>query len=103
MRGGGQSDPPPPFTFDTIHPIDMEFGTHKNHLYFQLSETKWCLIVFHGNDSQINDVTAGRNLGFLKFQILFKFEFLYFKTTRKQHLAIEIHKIVRIHCEVVGI
>ena len=33
--GGGQSDPPS--TFDTIHPIDMKFGTYnKLHLYFQL-------------------------------------------------------------------
>ena len=46
---------------------------------------------------------AAAILDFLNFQILFKFEFLYFKTTRKQHLAIEIHKIVRIHCEVVSI
>ena len=47
--GGGQSDP---LTFDTIHLIDMKFGTYsKFHLYFQLSETMWCLIGFHGNDS----------------------------------------------------
>ena len=27
--------PPPPFTFDTIHPIDLKFGTYnKLHLYF---------------------------------------------------------------------
>ena len=48
----------------------MKFGTYnKLHLYFQLSETTWCLIGFHGNDNQINGVTGGR-------------------------LVIEIHKIV---------
>ena len=79
-RGSIGPPPPPPSTFDTIHPIDMKFGTYnKLHLYFQSSETTWCLISFHGNDSQINDVIGGRNLGFLNFQILFKCEFLYLK------------------------
>ena len=33
--GGGSIGPPPPSTFDTIHPIDLKFGTHsKLHLYF---------------------------------------------------------------------
>ena len=101
--GGGQSDPPP-FTFDTIHPIDLKFGTYnKLHLYFQLSETTWCLIGFHGNNSQINDVTGGRYLGFSNFQILFKFSLLYLRLTGKQHLAVEIHEIGRIHCEVVKV
>ena len=55
--GGGSIGPPPPSTFDTIRPIDLKFGTYnKLHLYFQLSETTWCLIGFHGNNSQINDV-----------------------------------------------
>ena len=104
-RGGGvNGTPPPSSTFDTIHLIGMKFGTYKKlHLYFQLSETTWCLNGFYGNDSQLNDVTNGRHLGFLKLQILFKFEFLYFKMTRKQYLVIEILKIVRIHCEVVSI
>ena len=36
VGGGGQLEPPS--TFDTIHPIDMIFGTYnKLHLYFQLS------------------------------------------------------------------
>ena len=100
---GGQSDPPPS-TFDTIHPIDLKFGTcNKFRLYFQLSETTWCLIGFHGNSSQINDVTSGRNLGFSDFQVLFKFSLLYLRLTGKQHLAVEIHEIGRIHCEVVSI
>ena len=61
--GGCQSDPPS--TFDLIYPIDMKLGTYnKVHLYFQLSETTWCLIGFHGNNSQINDVISGRHLGF---------------------------------------
>ena len=59
-----------------------------------------CLIGFHGKNGQINDVISGRHLGFLNFQILFQFEFLYFKMTRKQHLVIEIYKIVGIHYEV---
>ena len=63
----------------------------------------WCLIGFHGNNSQINDVTGGRQLGFSNFQILLKFSLLYLRLTGKQHLAVEIHEIGRIHCEVVSI
>ena len=85
---GGQSDPPP-----------LLLSTQ----FIPLSETTWCLIGFHGNNSQINDVTGGRHLGFLNFQILFKFSLFYLKLTRKQHLAVEIHEIGRIHCEVVSI
>ena len=114
----------------------MKFGAYnKLHLYFQLNETTWCLIGFHANNSQINNVTGGRHLGFLNFQILltfvfhgsnsnnsqinnvtggrrlgflncqilFKFSLLYLKLMRKQHLAVEIHKIVRFYCEVVSI
>ena len=33
--------PPPPHTYNKLH------------WYFQLSETTWCLIGFHGNNSQI--------------------------------------------------
>ena len=102
--GGGSIGPPPPSTFDTIHPIDMKLGAYnKLHLYFQLSETAWCLSGFHGNNSEINDVTGCRHLKFLNFQILFKFSLLYLRLTGKQHLAVEIHEIDRIHCEVVSI
>ena len=88
----------------TIHPIDLKFGTYyKLHLYFQLSVTTWCLIGFHGNNSQINDVTGDRHLGFLNFQILLKFWLLYLRLMGKQHLAVEIHEIGRIHCEIVRI
>ena len=94
--------PPPPSTFDTIHPNDLKFGTYdKLHLYFQLSEVTWCLIGFHGNNSQINDVIGGRHLGFSNIQILFKFSLLYLRSTGKQHLAVEVHEIGRIHCEVI--
>ena len=66
-RGGSIG---PPSTFNTIHPIDIKFGIYnKLHLYFQLSETTWCLIGFHGNNSQTNDVIVGCHLGFLNFQI----------------------------------
>ena len=96
--------PPPPSTFDTIPPIDLKFGTYnKIRLYFQLSETMWCLIDFHGNDSQINDVTGGRHTGFSNFQILFKFSLFYLRLTGKHHLVVEIHEITRIHCEFVSI
>ena len=104
LRGGGGVNRIPPSTFDTIHPIHLKFCTcNKLHLFFQLSETTCCLIDFHGNNSQINDVTVGSRLGFLNFQILFKFSLLYFRLTGKQHLAVEIHEISRIHCEVVSI
>ena len=100
LEGGGGSIGPPPSTFDTIHLIDLKFDTHnKLHLYFQLSETTWCLI---GNNSQINDVTVGRHLGFSNFQILFKCSLLCLRLTGKQHLAIEIHEIGCIHCDVVS-
>ena len=52
---------------------------------------------------KLNDVTGGRNLGYLNLQILFKFSLLYLKLAEKQHLAVEIHEIGRIHCEVVSI
>ena len=95
--GGGVNRTFPPSTFDTIHPIDLKFGTYnKLHLYCQV-------IGFHGNNSQINDVTGGRHLGFSNFQILFKFSLLYLRLTGKQYLAVEIHEIGRIHCEVVRI
>ena len=95
---------PPPSTFDTIYPIDLKFGTYsKLHLYFQLSETTWCLIGFHGNNRQINDVTGGRHLGFSNFQILFKFSLFYLRLRGKQHLAVELLAIGRIHCEFVSI
>ena len=82
--GGGRGVNRTPSTFDTIHTIDMKFGTYnKVHLYFRLSETTWCLMGFHGNKSKKNDATSGRHLGFLSFQILFKFEFLYFKNNEK--------------------
>ena len=102
--GGGGSIGSPPSTFDTIHPIDLKFSTYnKLHLYFQLSETTWCLIGFHGNNRQINDVTGGRHLGFSNFRILFKFSLLDLRLTGRQHFAVEIHEIGRIHCEVVSI
>ena len=68
------------------------------HLYFQLSKTTWCLIGFHGNNSQINDITGNRHLGFSNFQILFKFSLLYLRLMGKQHFAVEIHEIGWIHC-----
>ena len=64
-----------PSTIDTIHSIDLIFGTYNElSLYFQLSETTWCLIRFCYNYNQINDVTSGRHLGFSNFQTFFIFE-----------------------------
>ena len=81
----------------------MKFGTfNKLHLYFQLSETTCCLICFHGNNSQINDITGGRHLGFLNFQILFKFSLLFLKLTGKQHLAVKIHEMATISDNNIG-
>ena len=74
-KGGRGVNRTPPSIFDTIYPIDMIFDTYKDLLlYFLLSVTTWYLIGFHGNYSYIIDVTRGRNLGFLNFKILFKFE-----------------------------
>ena len=64
-----------PSTFDTIHPIDLIFGTYnKPSLYFQLIEITWCLIVLHGNHDHINDVTSGCHLRFSNFPNFFIFE-----------------------------
>ena len=53
---------PLPSIFDTIHPINLIFGTYNElPLYFQLSKTTWCLIGFHGNHDYINDVTTELN------------------------------------------
>ena len=94
----GVNRTPPPITLDTIHPIDLKFGTNnKLPFYFQLNESRWCLTGFHGNNNQINDVTGGRLLGFLNFQILFKFSLLYLRLTEKQHLAVEIHETQKEH------
>ena len=59
--GGGEgSSGPLPSTFDTIHPIDMIFGTNNElRSYFQLNVTTRCLTGFHGNHGYINGVTNG--------------------------------------------
>ena len=59
---GGWSIGPLPSTFDSIHRIDLILDTYNElSLYFQLIEATWCLIVFHGNHSHINDDTGGRH------------------------------------------
>ena len=109
LGGGGGGSIGPPFYFrhnsSDWHKIwYIKFGTYnKLYLYFKVSETTWCLIGFHGNNSQINDVTGGRHLGFWNFQILFKFSLLYLKLTGNQHLAVEVHEMAGIHCEIVTI
>ena len=84
-----------PSTFDIIHPIDLIFGTYNElSLCFQLVETTWCLIGFHGNYRHINDVTGGRHLGFSNFKIYFIFE-MSSENGDKMTLRIRIYKIVR--------
>ena len=61
----GRSIGPPPLLLSTqfVESIDLKFGAYsKLHLYFQLSETMWCRIGFHGNNSKINDVTVSCHL-----------------------------------------
>ena len=68
--GGGGSIGHLTFIIDTIHPIDYIFGTYNElSLYFQLIETTWGLIGFHGNHNHI-----GRHLRFSNFQIFFIFD-----------------------------
>ena len=61
LSGGGEgSSGPLPSTFDTIHPIDMIFGTNNElRSHFQLNVTTRCLTGFHGNHGYINGVTNG--------------------------------------------
>ena len=106
LEGGSQSDPPPsPSTFNTIHPIGMMFGTYsKLPLYFELSETTWCLFSFHGSKSYMNEDTSGRHLGFTNFRFYSNLNYSILLNDKKiQYLAIEIYKIYRIHCKVVSI
>ena len=57
--GEGLSIGPLPSTFNTIHSTDVIFGTYNQLLlYFLLSKVAWSLIGFHGNRSDINDVTS---------------------------------------------
>ena len=86
----------------TWYLVHLKFNK-KLSLYFHLSIVTWFLIGFHGNHSYINDVASGRHPGYLSIQILFKLEIKHIKMTRKQYLAIEIYKIVRIYCKIVSI
>ena len=66
--GFGRSDPP-------LYFRHLVFGTYNElPLYFQLSVNTWFLTGFYGNHSYMNDITNGRNLGYLSFRVLFKFE-----------------------------
>ena len=91
-----------PSTFDTIHPIDLIFGTYEFSLYFQLIEITWCLISFHGNHNHINDVTSGHHLGFSNFRIFFIFEW---NTENGEKTTFSDWNLqtCKIHCKVVSI
>ena len=53
----------------------MIFGEYNEiSFYFQLSVTMWCLISLHGNYNYISNATSSRQLGFLSFQVLLKFQ-----------------------------
>ena len=68
--GGGGSIGPLPSTFDTIHPINLIFGTYNERfLFFQLIDTTCCLIGFHGNHSNIITSLAAATLDFQIFKI----------------------------------
>ena len=78
IRGGGGGSiglfPP---TFDTIHPIDLIIDTSSEiSLYFQLIETTWCLIGFHGSHSHINTSPLAA---------IFYFKFTDFFNIRTEH------------------
>ena len=61
--GGGQSDLPLILLIQFIRLTLNWFDLYnKLHLYFELSGITLYLIGFHGNNSQINDVTGSRHL-----------------------------------------
>ena len=69
-KGGGGSIGPLPSTFDTIHTIDLIFGTYdERSLYFQLIDTTCSLIGFHGNHRNIMTSLAAAILDFQIFKI----------------------------------
>ena len=70
--GGSRSIGPLPCTFDTIHSINLIFGTYiKLSLYFQTIIFTWCLIGFHGNYNHMNNAISGRHLGYSSFRVFF--------------------------------
>ena len=95
-RGGG-SIGSLPSTFDTIHLINLIFGTYKElFLYFQISVNTWCIAGFYENHIYINEITWDRHLGFSHFQIFFQIRIeRKKKRARKQHLTTGIYKILR--------
>ena len=102
-RMGGGSIGPLPSTFDTIHPIDLIFGTYNQRsLHFQLIETTRCLIGSHGNQNHRNDVTSGRHLGFSKFPFFFIFE-INTENSEKTTFSDWYLQNCKIHCKVVSI
>ena len=93
-----------PSTFDKIHPIDLIFGTYNElSMYFQLIETTWCLIGFHGNDSHINDVTDKRLPSWIfKFSDFFIFE-LNTENGKKATFSDGRLQDCKVHCKVISI
>ena len=85
----------------TFLPVTM-IPTILNLVYFQLMETTWSLIGFHGNHNHINDVTSGRHLGFSSFQIFFIFE-LNIANGEKTTFSDWNLQNCQIHCKVVSI
>lgn len=74
----------------TIHLIDMIFGKYNQFLfYFLLSAVTWSIIAFHGNFSNINDVTSEKKNMYFSYSIVFLFFFHWdFVKTAKTHQQI---------------
>ena len=93
---------PLPSTFDTIHPIDLIFGTYNElSLYFQIIETTWCLVSSHSNRNHINNVISSRRLGSSKFQFFFIFELNTEKRKRTTYNDWNLQNCT-IHCKVIS-
>ena len=102
-RGEVNCPPPPsPSTFDTIHPNNLKLGTYnKLHLYLQYRRNQVASNWFPWQ-KESNKLHHRRLPSWIfKFSDFVQiFTFDYFKMTRKQHLAVEIYKLVRIYREV---
>ena len=102
IRGGGVIGPLPS-TFDTIHPIDLIFGTYNERsLYFQLVDTICWLIGFHGNHSNIMTSLAA---AFLDFQIFKIFSNSNFNTENSEKTTFSDWNLqnCKIHCKIISI
>ena len=89
-KGGGGSIGPLPFTFDTIHLIDLIFGTY------------CCLIGFHGNHSNIMTSLAAAILDFQSFKF-FSNSNLNTENSEKTTFSDWNLQNCKIHCKTISI